>query len=412
MAENEGQKKTKSTSDTHIQNLVFVPQGCSYFLDTTDSKENDQQQRQYMGLITQGCGPCACIIVRNKDNTKMVLAHVDSGNDITDEEFGLPKWVKQCKGDIDNNNRDNDNNNNGNNNGNNNNNVIVEVHIGCGQIEIKGQDNPKKLEQAILGFERTIRQLRDRLNFTYNGHDQSPGSQGGMILKNGYRMVIDQIEQTIKITSSKHNKQGANQKLEQQTDIKVTKNFYKILQKSAIKPTIKNGRRIILNEQISFDKGLTKAIFEKIEEPISENVDDIIKHTKRDITNYIENTLNLSDGTEANSAFCQEHNIKVPPIPLDEIDKFENGLTEEFKNRIDNQPYIKSRIEEQKKEELQKQKEQEKELKQQEQLKEEELRQEQRPEQLEEENHTNEQLHQQSWQKRFPKRKGLFKETS
>ena len=56
-------------SANNIQNLVFVPQGCSYFLDTT----TDQQ---HTGLITQGCGPCACIIVRNRDNTKMIYLPV------------------------------------------------------------------------------------------------------------------------------------------------------------------------------------------------------------------------------------------------------------------------------------------------------------------------------------------------
>ena len=314
MAENEGQKKTKSTSDTHIQNLVFVPQGCSYFLDTTDSKENDPQQQQYIGLITQGCGPCACIIVRNRDNTKMVLAHVDSGNDITDEEFGLPKWVRQCKGDVDNNNRDNDNNNNGNNNDD----VIVEVHMGCGQVGIKKEDGTNRQEQAILGFERTIRQLQDRLNFTYDGHDRSPGSQGGMILKNGYHVVIDEI--------------GTEQRKPWNRTIS-----HKILQD----PEDKNGRTI-LNSQISFNNEITDKIYKKIKKSVLKSITDTTNKAKHNVKSYIENTLILPGDTKADSEFCQEHNIKVLLIPLDEINKFENVLTKEFRNRIDNQPYMKS----------------------------------------------------------------------
>ena len=243
MAENEGQEETKSANN--IQNLVFVPQGCSYFLDTTDSKENDpQQQRQYIGLITQGCGPCACIIVRNQDNTKMVLAHVDSSNDIINEEFGLPKWVRQCKGDIDNNNRDN-------NNGNNNDDVIVEVHIGCGQVGIKKEDGTGRQEQAILGFERTIQQLRNRLNFTYDGRDRSPGSQGGMILRNGYSIVIDKTK-SIRRKLNPNYRRNVGQISERWINEETTVNCYKILRNPKRKEN-----RIILNEQISFDENMT-----------------------------------------------------------------------------------------------------------------------------------------------------------
>ena len=228
MAENEQQEKIESTNN--IQNLIFVPQGCSYFLDTTN---NDQQH--IVGLITQSCGPCVCIIVRNRDNTKMVLAHVDSGNDITDEEFGLPKWVRQC-GDG--------------------NNVTVEVHMGCGQMKIKGQNNPKEFEPAIFGFERTIQQLQDRLHFVYNGHDQSPHSQGGMILRNEYSMVIDEIKSTQRQLNPNY-RRNVDQISERWINEEITVNCYKILHKSVIKPTIKNGRRIILNEQISFDENMT-----------------------------------------------------------------------------------------------------------------------------------------------------------
>ena len=157
-------------AENYFDRIIPVPQGCSYFLDTT----TDQQ---HIGLITQGCGHCVCIIVRNQDNSKMVLAHVDSGNDITDKKFGLPQWVKQCGSSS------------------NNNNVIVEVHIGCGQTVIRAEDGTNRQEEAaILGFERTIQQLQSKLGFVYNGHDQSQNSKGGMILRNGYRVDFKVID--------------------------------------------------------------------------------------------------------------------------------------------------------------------------------------------------------------------------
>ena len=193
MAENEGQEEAESTNN--IQNLIFVPQGCSYFLDTT----TDQQ---HIGLITQSCGPCACIIVRNRNNTKMVLAHVDSGNDITDEEFGLPKWVKQCG---------------------NGNNVTVEVHMGCAY-------NPNVDRKRITD---DIKSVRNKLGLSEEQVkiNEDKNSQGGMILRNGYKVVT--------------NKTGAEQIQPWKKKI-----FYKILQNPDPK----------LDKQISFDNATTLGI--------------------------------------------------------------------------------------------------------------------------------------------------------
>lgn len=129
-------------------------------------------------------------------------------------------------------------------------------------MQIKGQNNTKKFEPAIFGFERTIQQLQDRLHFVYNGYDQSPDSQGGMILRNGYSMVIDEIK-SIRRKLNPNYRRNVDQISERWINEETTVNFYKILHKSIIKPTIKNGRRIILDKQISFDNRLTDQLSPK-----------------------------------------------------------------------------------------------------------------------------------------------------
>ena len=106
-----------------------------------------------------------------------------------------------------------------------------------------------------------------------------------------------------------------------------------------------NAINIPTKLQLSFNEQLTDKIYKKIKEPVLEKIKNITKKAKHNIDSYIEDTLNLVDGRKADSKFCQEHNIKVPLIPLNEINEFENGLTEEFKNRINNQPCIKNHIE-------------------------------------------------------------------
>lgn len=285
----------------NIQNLIFVPQGCSYFLDTTN---NDQQH--IVGLITQSCGPCVCIIVRNRDNTKMVLAHVDSGNDITDEEFGLPKWVRQC-GDG--------------------NNVTVEVHMGCGY-------NPNVDRDRIT---TDINSIGNELGLNENQImiNQDRNSFGGMILRNGYNLVIDKTK-SIRRKLNPNYRRNVDQISERWINEEITVNCYKILQNPERKED-----RIILNEQISFDENMTDKVFKKIQQQIPEHIDNILKHTNHNIATHIKDTLNLQNKTKIDSKFCHEHNIKVPLISLNEINRFENGLTEEFKNRINDQPYIK-----------------------------------------------------------------------
>ena len=311
ITENEGQEGQKQEEQNQRQDqeqnqgqnpnweqyyLKLVAQGCFCFLD-------EKTDEKIAGSYTQEAGPCACIIVKNQDNSRIVLAHVDSGNDITDKEFALPQWVKQCGG---------------NNNNNNNNNVIVEVYIGYGQVGVKVEDGTNRQEKAILGFERTIQQLQSELGFVYNGRDQSQDSKGGMILRNGYRMITDR------------------------PDAKQAKPWNRIISHKILQnPENKNGREV-LKEQISFDNEIINAMFEKIEKQVLESIIDTTDKAKHNITSYIENTLILPGDTKAVSEFCQKHDIKVPLIPLDEIDKFKNGLTKEFRNRIDNQPYMKS----------------------------------------------------------------------
>ena len=118
MAENEEQKNQKQDQEQNQgQNpnqgqyyLKLVAQGCFYFLDDSDEKTDEK----IAGLYTQGASPCACIIITNQDNSKMVLAHVGDNNDISDEQTGLKHWIDlvsshgQEK-------------------------VQVEVHLGCGR---------------------------------------------------------------------------------------------------------------------------------------------------------------------------------------------------------------------------------------------------------------------------------------
>ena len=271
----------------------------------------------------------------------MVLAHVDSGNDIIDEEFGLPKWVRQF-GDG--------------------NNVIVEVHMGCGQVGIKKEDGTGRQEQAILGFERTIQQLQPGLGFVYNGYDQSPGSQGGMILRNGYRVdfKVNNLETISDLASrsqpkEKERYEKAIQKIKElkaNLPVNRTDRLAKILaiEQQTTTELIKPNTIQIINDntinipmelQLSFDEKRTKTIYQEIQQQIPDHIKTIIDNTLNNIATHIKDTLNLQNKTKIDSKFCHEHNIKVPLILLNEINRFENGLTEEFKNRINNQPYIK-----------------------------------------------------------------------
>jgi hypothetical protein len=144
----------------------------------------------------------------------MVLAHVDSGNDITDTEYGLPKWVNQCGGG---------------------NYVDVEVHMGCGQTLILAENN--KLEEAIIGFNKIVTKLKGELGFQYNGYDKTSNSQGGMILRDGYNIVKVQKNMPKKLKN-----------------ISVMYN-YKILKE----PEVKDNEEL-LNEQIFFIEELTNKL--------------------------------------------------------------------------------------------------------------------------------------------------------
>ena len=65
-------------------------------------------------MYTQGAGPCACIIVKNQDNSRLVLAHVGDNNSLSNEQTGLKHWIDL----VSNHGQEN---------------VLVEVHLGCGR---------------------------------------------------------------------------------------------------------------------------------------------------------------------------------------------------------------------------------------------------------------------------------------
>lgn len=184
-------------SKENIKKLIFVPQGYSYFLDTEEDKE-------HIGLMTQNAGPCACIIVRNKENTKMVLSHVDSGNDIAIEEFGLSKWISQCGSKVE-----------------------IEVHLGCAFSDRRGREEYEKQIKQIV---ESIKENGKNIAIVFN---KEIDSQGGIILKNGYKIVED----------IKHYKKGS---------LSFKKSFFKILSSPENKEY-----RTIFGTQISFNEAAT-----------------------------------------------------------------------------------------------------------------------------------------------------------
>ena len=87
-----------------------MAQGCFYFLDDSDEKTDEK----IAGLYTQGAGPCVCIIVKNQDNSRIILAHVGDNNSLSNEKTGLKHWIDL----VSNYGQEN---------------VQVEVHLGCGR---------------------------------------------------------------------------------------------------------------------------------------------------------------------------------------------------------------------------------------------------------------------------------------
>lgn len=118
MAENERQEDQKQDQNQGQYYLKLVAQGCFCFLDDSDEKTDEK----IAGLYTQGAGPCACIIVKNQDNSRIVLAHVGDNNDISDEKTGLKHWIDL----VSNHGQEN---------------VQVEVHLGCGRKHGNAEKN-------------------------------------------------------------------------------------------------------------------------------------------------------------------------------------------------------------------------------------------------------------------------------
>ena len=147
MAENEEQKNQKQDQNqkqnqgqNQGQNpnqgqyyLKLVAQGCFYFLDDSDEKTDEK----IAGLYTQGAGPCACIIVKNQDNTKMVLAHVGDNNSLSNEQTGLKHWIDL----VSNHGQEN---------------VQVEVHLGCGR---GGFGNAEKNESGYNDWFNRVKKV-------------------------------------------------------------------------------------------------------------------------------------------------------------------------------------------------------------------------------------------------------------
>lgn len=248
-------------NNENVKNLIFVPEGCSYFLDTTVDQE-------HIGLITQGCNTCACIIVENQENTKMVLTHVDSGNNLTNTEFGLPKWIEQCGGGV----------------------AQVKIHLGCA----KGDREYEK-------YNEIIKTQFPNISYTLHGD----ASEGGMILKNGYKIINDPISK---------GRLG-------------TVNNYKILQNPQTKQD-----RIIFNDQISFNERATHKL---------------CPYNQRTNGNIIHNELEMQTQQQLFDNFNKYFNEKIqkPENITGDIYKTTVGLIkfEQIKQQLDYHPHIENK---------------------------------------------------------------------
>ena len=74
-----------------MSKIIYVAQGCYAVL----SNINDQN-RNIIGLVTSGVGPCCHIIIANSRTGIMFLCHADSLTNLEDEHHGVLSWVRRA----------------------------------------------------------------------------------------------------------------------------------------------------------------------------------------------------------------------------------------------------------------------------------------------------------------------------
>jgi hypothetical protein len=76
------------------ETIVYVHQGFYAIIDKNTPLN-------IKGLMTDGLGPCICLIVTDPQRKNMVLAHIDVSTDLAEPDCGLKSWINKVRASMD-----------------------------------------------------------------------------------------------------------------------------------------------------------------------------------------------------------------------------------------------------------------------------------------------------------------------